>query len=105
MNEVLMTRSGGTGYRLAPLVLFLVLGCRGPQSRCDDCGTVVVAAVSEPSSLVPPLVVETVGRDISDQNFERLAVLRPGAAPIDPAANPPGLAQSLIHKSEPTRTL
>ena len=87
-----MTRSGGTGYRLAPLVLFLVFGCRGPQSRCDDCGTVVVAAVSEPSSLVPPLVVETVGRDISDQIFERLAVLRPGAAPIDPAAYRPGLA-------------
>jgi peptide/nickel transport system substrate-binding protein len=87
-----MTRSGGNGYRLASLMLFLLLGCRERQSRCDDCGTVVVAATGEPASLIPPLVVETVGRDISDQIFERLAVLAPGAAPIDPAAYRPGLA-------------
>jgi peptide/nickel transport system substrate-binding protein len=92
MNEVLMTRSGGTGYWLASFVLLPLLGCRAHPSQCDDCGTVVVAAVSEPPSLVPPLVVETVGRDISDQIFERLAVLNPGAAPIDPAAYRPGLA-------------
>jgi peptide/nickel transport system substrate-binding protein len=85
-----MTRSGGTGY--ASLVLFLLLGCGERQSPCDDCGTVVVAATGEPASLIPPLVVETVGRDISDQIFERLAVLAPGAAPIDPAAYRPGLA-------------
>lgn len=86
-----MTRSGGTGYRLAAFMLLLLPGCGGPP-RCDDCGTVVVAAVSEPASLVPPLIGETVGRDISDQIFERLAVLTPGAAPIDPAAYRPGLA-------------
>ena len=85
-----MTRSGGTGY--ASLVLFLLLGCGERPSRCDDCGTVVVAATGEPASLIPPLIVETVGRDISDQIFERLAVLTPGAAPIDPAAYRPGLA-------------
>jgi peptide/nickel transport system substrate-binding protein len=87
-----MTRSGGTGYWLASFALFPLLGCRAHPSQCDDCGTVVVAAVSEPASLVPPLVVETVGRDISDQIFERLAVLSPGAAPIDPAGYRPGLA-------------
>ena len=85
-----MTRSGGTGY--ASLVLFLLLGCGERQSPCDDCGTVVVAATGEPASLIPPLVVETVGRDISDQIFERLAVLAPGAATIDPATYRPGLA-------------
>jgi peptide/nickel transport system substrate-binding protein len=53
---------------------------------------VVVAATGEPASLIPPLVVETVGRDISDQIFERLAVLAPGAPPIDPASYRPGLA-------------
>jgi peptide/nickel transport system substrate-binding protein len=53
---------------------------------------VVVAAVSEPSSLLPPLVSETVGRDISDQVYERLANLAPGAAPIDLTAYRPGLA-------------
>ena len=30
----------------------------------------MVAAVSEPSTLLPPLVSETVGRDIGDQVFE-----------------------------------
>jgi peptide/nickel transport system substrate-binding protein len=41
---------------------------------------------------VPPLVSETVGRDISDQVYERLANLAPGAAPIDLTAYRPGLA-------------
>jgi peptide/nickel transport system substrate-binding protein len=87
-----MTRSGGSGYSLAWLMLSLLLGCGEGQSSCAHCGTVVVAAIGEPASLVPPLVVETVGRDISDQIFERLAVLAPGAAPIDPAGYRPGLA-------------
>jgi peptide/nickel transport system substrate-binding protein len=54
---------------------------------------VVIAAIGEPSSLVPPLVFETVGRDISDQVFERLANLESGASPIDPEAYHPGLAR------------
>ncbi|MBW8839944.1 MAG: hypothetical protein JF602_08850, partial [Gemmatimonadetes bacterium] len=52
----------------------------------------MVAAVGEPSTLIPPLVSETVGRDIGDQVFERLADLRPGAASIDSAAYEPALA-------------
>jgi peptide/nickel transport system substrate-binding protein len=67
-------------------------GCVERRSACRECGTVVVAAVSEPTSLVPPLVSETVGRDISDQVYERLANLAPGAAPIDLTAYRPGLA-------------
>jgi peptide/nickel transport system substrate-binding protein len=59
---------------------------------CPRCDTVVVAATGEPASLLPPLVEETVGRDISDQVFERLADLRPGAAPVDTAAYAPRLA-------------
>jgi peptide/nickel transport system substrate-binding protein len=55
---------------------------------------VVVAATGEPASLVPPLIVETVGRDISDQMFERLAILRPGGSPIDAGAYQPGLAKT-----------
>jgi peptide/nickel transport system substrate-binding protein len=75
------------------VVLFSpILGCRARRASCAECGTVVVAAVSEPSSLVPPLVSETVGRDISDQVYERLANLAPGAAPIDLTAYRPGLA-------------
>jgi len=60
---------------------------------CAECGVLVVAAAGEPSSLFPPLIYETVGRDITDQVFERLADLAPGAAPIDPAGYRPGLAE------------
>ncbi|MFL5404157.1 MAG: ABC transporter substrate-binding protein [Gemmatimonadales bacterium] len=87
-----MTRSCGPRYRLAPVVLFLIAGCGERKPPCTTCGTVVVAATGEPSSLVPPLVSETVARDISDQIFEHLAVLAPGASPIDPNAYRPGLA-------------
>ncbi len=73
--------------------LIILLGCADRQAACSDCGTVVVAAAGEPSSLVPPLIDHTVGRDISDQVFERLAYLAPGGNPIDTASYRPGLAQ------------
>ena len=57
-----------------------------------DCGTIVVAAVGEPPSVLPPLAVETVGRDVGDLVFERLADLAPGGVPIDTAAYRPRLA-------------
>lgn len=66
--------------------------CTHERQACLDCETLVVAAVSEPSALLPPLVGETVGRDIGDQIFERLADLRPGAASIDTTAYRPALA-------------
>jgi peptide/nickel transport system substrate-binding protein len=73
--------------------LLILLGCSDQQAPCSDCGTVVVAATGEPSSLVPPLVDQTVGRDIGDQIYERLAYLEPGASPIDPSSYREGLAQ------------
>jgi peptide/nickel transport system substrate-binding protein len=84
-----------TGCRHAALLLFVTLlpGCREAKPVCTDCGTVTIAATGEPSSLIPPLVSETVARDISDQIYERLAYLEPGAAPIDQDAYRPGLAQ------------
>jgi peptide/nickel transport system substrate-binding protein len=87
-----MTRWFGRPFELAVILLPTLLGCRDGKAGCADCGTVVVAAVSEPTSVVPPLVSETVGRDISDQIFERLANLAPGAAPIDSSAYRPALA-------------
>ena len=75
------------------LILTLILACGEPRGACDDCGTVVVAATGEPSSLVPPLVFETVGRDIGDQVFERLADLGAGSSPLEEAAYRPALAQ------------
>lgn len=55
-------------------------------------GTVVIAAVREPAQIFPPLVGESVGRDIGDQIWERLAELTPGAAPTDTSAYRPQLA-------------
>jgi peptide/nickel transport system substrate-binding protein len=80
---------------LRPLLLaVLLVSCEGHRSGCADCGTVVFVAVGEPSNLLPPLVYETVGRDIGDQIYERLAYLAPGASPIDSRAYRPGLARS-----------
>ena len=73
------------------LLLLFAAGCRG-EHPCTRCDTIVIAATGEPASVLPPLVVETVGRDISDQVFERLADLAPGGAPIDPTAYRPRLA-------------
>jgi peptide/nickel transport system substrate-binding protein len=77
---------------LAVLGICLVMGCEEPQRGCSAC-TVVVAASGEPSSLVPPLVVETVARDISDQIYSRLAYLEPDKSPLDPGAYRAGLAE------------
>ena len=68
-------------------------GCGGGEPKCPTCNTVVIAAISEPTTLVPPLISETVGRDISDQIYERLAYLQPGASPIDAGGYQPGLAE------------
>jgi peptide/nickel transport system substrate-binding protein len=74
------------------LALGLGGGCRsgeGPSATAP----VVVAAVGEPSSILPPLAVETVARDIGDLVYERLADLEPGKPPIDTAAYRPRLAE------------
>ncbi|MEO8295934.1 MAG: peptide ABC transporter substrate-binding protein [Gemmatimonadota bacterium] len=62
------------------------------KASCPDCGTVVIAATGEPSSIFPPLAYETVGRDIGDLVYERLADLQPGRSTIDEGAYVPGLA-------------
>ncbi len=86
-----MTVARRAGAALA--LLTALAGCASDRSlACEECGTLVIAAAGEPSSLFPPLVYETVGRDITDQVFERLADLAPGAAPIDPAGYRPALA-------------
>jgi peptide/nickel transport system substrate-binding protein len=54
---------------------------------------VVIAAIGEPPSILPPVVQETVGRDIGDQVFEHLAELAPGKPPIDVDAYRSGLAE------------
>ena len=76
---------------LAPALTSIVTGCER-RSDCPTCGTVVVAAVGEPASIFPPLVYETVGRDIGDLVYERLADLMPRRPTIDEAGYTAGLA-------------
>ncbi|HEU5042014.1 MAG TPA: peptide ABC transporter substrate-binding protein [Gemmatimonadales bacterium] len=78
--------------RFTPLLVLLALVACGGRERCDACETISIAAVGEPGSVLPPLVQETVGRDIGDQIYERLAALTPPGSPLDPAAYRPALA-------------
>lgn len=78
------------GLAVVGLVAGTLAGCRSAQGSQD----LVIAATGEPSVLIPPLVGETVGRDISDLVYERLAVLRTGGTPVDSGAYEPGLAAS-----------
>ncbi len=77
---------------LVPAAAVLLLAGCGDRPECPSCGTVVVASVQEPTAILPPLVTESVGRDIGDLVWERLADLVPGGAPMDEAAFRPRLA-------------
>jgi peptide/nickel transport system substrate-binding protein len=76
---------------LAVSLLLFGAGCGG-RSDCVRCDTLVIAATGEPDALFPPLVGGTVGRDVSDLIFERLADLSGGGSPLDSAALSPRLA-------------
>ena len=67
--------------------------CRPAEHSGDSARPVAVAAIGEPASILPPLAVETVARDIGDLVYERLADLEPGKPPIDTAAYRPRLAE------------
>jgi peptide/nickel transport system substrate-binding protein len=71
-----------------------IAGCRtgDPAGSRAVSVPIVIAAVGEPASILPPLAVETVARDIGDLVYERLADLEPGKPPIDPMAYRPRLA-------------
>ena len=81
---LLLARSG--------LVALLLLPACRAATPCTRCDTLVIAATGEPSALLPPLVGETVGRDVSDLIYERLAQLPGGRSPLDSSAYRPGLA-------------
>ncbi len=87
-----MNRSRTSSSRALCLAALMLLGCKADRGQAAR--PVVVAATGEPESVFPPLVVETVGRDIGDLVFERLADLAPGGAPVDPQAYQPRLAAS-----------
>lgn len=77
------------------IALSLLAGaCGRGEQRCADCDMVRIAAVREPASILPPLVFETVGRDIGDRVYERLASFQASGATIDPTSYRPALAAS-----------
>ena len=56
--------------KVAPLALILFASaCGRERTDCPTCGTAVISAIGEPATILPPLVDETVGRDIGDQIF------------------------------------
>jgi len=91
-HEEIVRFPRSTGLSLLGLLALVITGCSKGET-CPRCDTVVIAAIGEPATILPPLVDESVGRDIGDQIFERLAVLAPGRAPIDTAAYRPALAE------------
>ena len=86
----MIARCGAT----AACTAALWLAACGPSGTGagDHTRPLVIAAVREPAAIFPPLVGETVGRDIGDQIWERLADLAPGGAPTDTTAYRPRLA-------------
>lgn len=70
----------------------LVMACSSGEQDCPRCNTLVVAATGNPDALLPPVVGGTVGRDIGDLIYERLASLPAHAPPVDSSAYRPGLA-------------
>jgi peptide/nickel transport system substrate-binding protein len=92
-REPQVPRASGRLAGLALLATTAVAGCGERTASCPECATAVIAATGEPSTLIPPLVSETVARDISDQIYERLAYLAPEGSPMDQGAFRPGLAE------------
>lgn len=82
----------GLVHQLSLALLAATLAACSRAAPCPGCDRLVIAATGEPSAILPPLAFETVGRDIGDQVFERLADLQPGYAPSDTAGYQPRLA-------------
>lgn len=89
-------RTVARGQQLPRMAVFGLVGALlascGGGSKCARCDTLSIAAAGEPDALFPPLVGETVGRDVSDLIYERLAELKGGGSPLDSAALAPRLA-------------
>jgi peptide/nickel transport system substrate-binding protein len=68
------------------------MACSPGEKNCPRCNTLVIAATGNPDALLPPIVGGTLGRDISDLIYERLAALPAHAPPADSSVYSPGLA-------------
>lgn len=91
-----MTRPRGLAPRrrlsLVAAMMAVLAACGREPAPCARCDTLVVAALGEPTHLLPPFYWQGVARDIGDLVFERLAVLDPSRSPLDSTAYAPGLA-------------
>jgi peptide/nickel transport system substrate-binding protein len=74
------------------LAALSLAACSDRRDGAGRAASVVIAATGEPASILPPLAVETVARDIGDQVYERLADFDPARPTIDTAAYQPRLA-------------
>ena len=83
---------GPARYRVM-LSLAVVVALTACRARGDD-QDLVIAATGEPTTLLPPLVADAAGRDVSDLIYEPLASLSVGGSPYDSTALEPGLAAS-----------
>lgn len=81
-------------HPLLAATALLGLACTESAPPCERCETLVIAAVGEPDHLLPPLAWSSVGRDIDDLVFERLALLDTRRSPLDETAYAPGLASA-----------
>jgi len=75
--------------------LLVLAGCSGTGGCTTEyCGTVVFAAIGEPSTLLPPVATSAIERDIHDQIFLKLAEIGPDGGTFGDSGFTPALARS-----------
>lgn len=80
---------------LFPALLLGLAGCGGGGGCTTEyCGTVVFAAIGEPSTLLPPVATSAIERDIHDQIFLKLAEIAPDGGTFGDSGFTPELARS-----------
>lgn len=78
-----------------PAAVLAFAACRGTGGcRTEYCGTVVFAAIGEPSTLLPAVSTMALERDIFDQIFLKLAELGPDGSTFGDSGFTPELARS-----------
>jgi peptide/nickel transport system substrate-binding protein len=91
---MLTTTRALRGAGRAALVLALGAACR-PADACrgDTCGTLVIAAIGEPETLLPPVTDQVLSRDVQTQLFLKLADIGMSANTVGDRDYEPLLAQ------------
>ena len=76
-------------------ILLATISCKG-RGGCttEYCGTLVFAAIGEPSTLLPVVATQAIERDVHDQLFLKLAELGPDGGTFGDSGFTPELARS-----------